>query len=133
MAHYSNILVTREFLDKNTNVYYVFPENIERTGCETSAFLRDHNRSIGFIAKKFADNDDGSFYRPEEYSTIFFEELLKLKRIIELHPENTYYIANMKVSCIDKFNIWNKLMMHNIVSRLSKFDNVVFCWDDKLI
>ncbi len=128
MAKYENISITREFLDKNPNAYYIFPDNIERSGTEIYSHLRDHPHSIGFVAKKFADNDSGSFYRPEEYSAVFFEELLKLKKIIEKRPDKTFYICQMKGPSINQYRIWELLMEHNFVSKLQKFDNVVFCW-----
>ena len=131
MATYENTSVTQEFLDNNPNAYYIFPDNLERSGCEIYSHLREHFQAVGFVTKKFPDSDSGSFYKPEEYSAVFFEELLKLKRNIEANPEKTYYIACMKGPSINKYNIWEKLIHHNIVNKLQKFDNVVFCWDDK--
>jgi len=131
VAIYENIIITQEFLDNNPNSYYIFPDNVQRLGSEICTYLRDHPHSIGFIAKRFPDNDISSFYKPEEYSAVFFEELLKLKKLVESRPNKTFYIACMKGPSINKFNIWEKLMNHNIVSKLQKFDNVVFCWDDR--
>ena len=131
MAKYENISITRDFLENNPATSYVFPDNLERVGCEMTSLLRDHPHAIGFITKKFPDLDEGSFYKPEEYSAVFFEELLKLKTNITKHPERTYYIASMKGPSINKYKIWEKLMEHNIVIKLQKFNNVVFCWDDK--
>jgi hypothetical protein len=131
MAKYENVAITRDFLESNPTAFYVFPDNLERVGCEITSLLRDHPQSIGFVAKKFPDLDEGSFYKPEEYSAVFFEELLKLKTNITKHPERTYYIACMKGPSVNKYKIWEKLMVHNIVLKLQKLDNVVFCWDDK--
>jgi hypothetical protein len=118
MAIYKNLTITREFLDSNPTAYFVFGDNIERRGTGGAAVLRDHPHAIGFITKKFPDNKDESFYKPEEYSSVFFEELKKLKTIIEKRPEKTFYI------------IWDKLIRHNLVRALELFDNVVFCWKD---
>jgi len=131
MAKYENVTITRDFLESNPTAFYVFPDNLERVGCESTSYLRDYPHTIGFIAKKFPDIDDSSFYKPGEYSVIFFEELLKLKTHILQHPERTYYIACMKGPSINKYRIWEQLMVHNIVSKLEKFENVVFCWDDR--
>jgi len=72
VATYENILITRDFLDHNPNAYYIFPENLQREGTELSTQLRDHPHALGFIVKKFSDTDEDSFYKPEEYSAIFF-------------------------------------------------------------
>lgn len=80
MAIYKNLIITQEFLDSNPDAYFVFGDNLIREGCGGAAALRHHPHAVGFITKKFPDNKDESFYRPEEYSPIFFEELHKLKK-----------------------------------------------------
>lgn len=130
MAIYKNITITEEFLGENPNSYFVFGDNIERWGHGGAAVLRDHPHAIGFITKKFPDNKDESFYRPEEYSPIFFEELEKLKKIIEKRPDKTFYISQLGGGLANKYFIWQKLIRHNLVRVLEKFNNVVFCWSD---
>jgi hypothetical protein len=130
MAIYKEITITEEFLEKNPTSYFVFGDNIERWGKGGAAALRDHPHAIGFITKKFPDNKIESFYRPEEYSPVFFEELEKLKKIIEKRPDKTFYISQLGGGLANKFYIWQKLIRHNLVKALENFDNVVFCWSD---
>jgi hypothetical protein len=130
MASYRNITITEEFLDSNPSAYFIFGDNLIHEGCGGAAALRYHPHAIGFITKKFPDNRDESFYRPEEYSPVFFEELEKLKKIIEKRPEKTFYISQLGGGLANKFYIWQKLIRHNLVRELDKFDNVVFCWSD---
>jgi hypothetical protein len=130
MSKYENIQITKSFLDSNPNAYFVFGDNLERMGYGGAAILRDHPHSIGFITKKFPDNKDSSFYRPEEYSAIFFEELKKLKNIIQQRPNKTFYISQLGGGLANKFLIWQKLIRHNLVKELDNLDNVVFCWKD---
>lgn len=130
MAIYKDIHVTQEFLDNDTNAYFVFGDNLERWGHGGAAKLRDHPHAIGFITKKFPDNQDGSFYKPEEYSSVFFEELKKLKIIIEKRPDKVFYISQLGGGLANKFRIWDKLIRHNLVRTLEPFENVVFCWND---
>jgi hypothetical protein len=92
--------------------------------------LRDHPHAIGFITKKFPDNNDSSFYKPEEYTLVFFEELKKLKTIIEKRPDKLFYISQLGGGLANKFYIWQKLIRHNLVRNFEKFDNVIFCWGD---
>ena len=129
MALYKNILVTREFLDCNPNCYFVFGDNLERRGHGGAAKLRDHPHAIGFITKKFPDNRDESFYKPEEYSSVFFEELDKLEKIIKNSSNNIFYISQLGAGLANKYRIWEKLIQHNLIRRLEKFNNVIFCWE----
>ena len=133
MAHYKNITVTQTFLDENPDSYFVFGDNIERFGHGGAAALRDHPHAIGFITKKFPDNHDTSFYKPEEYSSVFFEELEKLKKLIQRRPDKTFYISQLGGGLANKYFIWQKLVRHNLVRTLEDFENVVFCWDESFV
>ena len=90
MAIYKNILITQEFLDNNPDSYFIFGDNLIREGMGGAAALRYHPHAIGFITKKYPDNKDNSFYKPEEYSSVFFEELKKLKTIIQKKPNKKF-------------------------------------------
>jgi hypothetical protein len=133
MAIYKDIKITQEFLDNNPNAYFIFGDNLERWGHGGAAKLRDHPHSIGFITKKFPDNKDNSFYKPEEYSPVFFEELEKLKRVIEKRPGKTFYISQLGGGLANKFYIWQRLVRHNLVKSLENYNNVVFCWNESLV
>lgn len=130
MATYKNIKITQDFLDNNPNAYFIFGDNLERYGHGGAAKLRDHPHAIGFITKKFFDNKDESFYKPEEYSPVFFEELDKLKKIIQKRPDKTFYISMLGGGLANKYKIWERLIRHNLVRALTELDNVVFCWPD---
>ena len=130
MAVYKHIKITQEFLDNAPNAYFVFGDNLERWGHGGAAKLRDHPHAIGFITKKFPDNKDESFYKPEEYSPVFFEELEKLKRIIQKRPDKIFYISQLGGGLANRYKIWEKLIRHNLVRSLTDLDNVVFCWPD---
>ena len=121
MAIYKNFSITQEFLDNNPNAYFVFGDNLERFGYGGAAKLRDHPHAIGFITKKFPDNKDASFYRPEEYSSVFFEELLKLVVIIKKRPEKKFYISQLGGGLANKFFIWEKNHTSQSSKRTGKF------------
>ena len=133
MSKYIDKTITKEFLDLYTNSYFVFGDNLTRRGMGGAAKLRDHQHAIGFITKKFPDNKDGSFYKPEEYAPVFFEELGKLKKIIKSYPNKTFYISQLGAGLANKFRIWELLIRDNLVRELEKFDNVIFCWNDSLV
>lgn len=130
MAIHKTIEITEQFLDSNPNAYFVFGDNIERCGMGGAAKLRHHPRAIGFITKKFPDNNLTSFYRPEEYSPIFFEELSKLKKTIEKNPNKIFYVSKLGAGLANYYRIWEFLICHNLIFALSEFPNVIFCWED---
>ena len=132
MAVYKNIIITQQFLDSNPDSYFVFGDNLERWGYGGAAKLRDHPHAIGFITKKFPDNEESSFYKPEEYSSVFFEELNKLEKIISKRPDKKFHISQLGGGLANKFRIWELLIRDNLVRSLDKHENVIFCWDDSL-
>jgi hypothetical protein len=133
MAIYKSIIITEDFLNSNPEAYFIFGDNLERKGHKGAAKLRDHPHAIGFITKKFPDNQDTSFYRPEEYSPVFFEELSKLEKIIKSRPDKTFYISKLGSELANKYRIWEKLIQHNLTLKLLKYDNVVFCWKESFV
>ena len=130
MATYKNFIITETFLDSNPDAYFIFGDNLTREGTGGAAKLRHHPRAIGFITKKYPDNNDTSFYKPEEYFPIFFEELEKLIKIVSSKPTKTFYISQLGGGLANKYYIWQKLICHKLTKKLEKFKNVVFCWDD---
>jgi hypothetical protein len=131
MAKYKNIEITKYFLDNNPNAYFIFGDNLDRRGYGGAAVLRDHPHAFGFITKKFPDNRDTSFYHVEEYKEVFFEELLKLTKTVERRPDKIFYISQLGGGLANRYLIWENLIKENLIRTLSKFDNVVFCWNEK--
>jgi hypothetical protein len=130
MALFQEVKITWQFLDQNPETYFVFGDNLQKSGKEGACVLRDHPRSIGFITKKFPDNLDGSFYRPEEYVPVFFEELEKLRKKVESEPNKVFYISRIGSSLANKFHIWEKLIQPFLTHTFKKHSNVIFCWDN---
>jgi hypothetical protein len=127
MARHLDLIITKQFLNDNPNALFVFGDNLIRKGYGGAAILRDHPQAIGFITKKFPDNRDTSFYDPVEYESLFFQELKKLEKIVTEQPDKTFYISQLG-GLANRYNIWGVLIEPNIVGKLQKFDNVVFCF-----
>ena len=130
MASYQDIQITNQFLNNNPDALFVFGDNLIRKGYGGAAVLRDHPQAIGFVTKKFPDNRDTSFYDPAEYESLFFQELKKLENEIESKPDKTFYISQLGGGLANRYNIWGVLIQPNIVGKLQKFNNVVFCWKE---
>jgi hypothetical protein len=130
MAIYKNIQITEEFLNNFPNSYFIFGDNLIKQGYGGAAKLRDHPHAIGFITKKFPDNNDGSFYRPDEYKPVFLEEVSKLERIIKSKPNRMFYISQLGGGLANKYKIWENVIKTPLIERLKNYENVVFCWEN---
>jgi len=130
VAKYKNILITDSFLRDNPDAYFIFGDNLIRKGYGGAAALRDHPQAIGFVTKKFPDNRDTSFYQPGEYERFFFEELKSLENLIQMQSDKTFYISQLGGGLANRYKIWEVLIQPNIIGKLRKFDNVVFCWEE---
>ena len=121
--------MTEGFLNSNPKTVFVFGDNTIRQGYGGAAILRDHPQSYGFITKKYPDNEDESFYQPNEYAGIFFDELVKLREEIKEEPFKTFYISQLGGGLANKYNIWEKIIKNGLEKNLQEFPNVVFLWE----
>jgi hypothetical protein len=129
MARHENFIMSEDFLDKNKRAIFVFGDNTLRQGYGGAAALRDHPQTYGFITKKYPDNHDTSFYKPEDYNSIFFDELIKLRVFISDEPFKTFYISQLGAGLANKYNIWEKVIKEGLENNLQQYPNVVFLWE----
>ena len=128
MAIYKKIIVTESFLEKNSNAYFVFGDNLIRKGTGGAAALRGHPRAVGFITKKYPNNDDVSFYKPEEYKPVFEKELEKLLLFINNNRGYIFYISQLGSGLANKYKIWENVIEPDITDKLKSYKNIIFCW-----
>jgi len=129
MARYENFIMSKDFLNKNKRAIFVFGDNTLRQGYGGAAALRDHPQTYGFITKKYPDNHDTSFYKPEDYNSIFFDELIKLRVLISDEPFKTFYVSQLGAGLANKYNIWEKVIKEGLEKNLQQYPNVVFLWE----
>ena len=130
-ATFKRIEITEQFLNEHKDAYFVYGDNLQRTGLGGAAKLRPHPRAIGFVTKKAPDDHQKSFFRPEEYASMFFDQLKQLENIIKANPNNIYYISKLGSGLANRHRIWELLIRHNIIDDLRDYNNVVFCWDER--
>jgi len=117
--------ITKSYLRKNPNHIFVFGDNLQRFGKGGAAVLRDEPNAYGFITKKAPNNNNGSFYRPEEYQEKFNTELKRLKKIITREINKTFLISKLGEGLANKYNIFEKVIQPGL-EELREFDNVKF-------
>lgn len=129
MARYENFIMSEDFLDKNKRAIFVFGDNTLRQGYGGAAALRDHPQTYGFITKKYPDNHDTSFYKPDDYLSIFYDEMIKLREVISDEPFKTFYISQLGAGLANKYNIWENVIKNGLEKNLQQYPNVVFLWE----
>lgn len=130
-AKFENIEITETRLNDEPNSYFVFGDNLTKQGLAGGAKLRNHPRAIGFITKKAPNGNSKSCFTPEEYSKLFFDQLEQLETHIINNPQRKFYISKLGSGYANKHYIWERIIHHNLLESLGKYDNVVFCWEQE--
>ena len=130
-AKFENIEVTDQFLNSQPNAYFVFGDNLQKQGLAGAAKLRHHPRAIGFVTKKAPNGASKSCFTPEEYSKLFFDQLKQLEAHISTNSQRKFYVSKLGSGYANKHYIWERLIHHNLLEALGKYDNVVFCWEEE--
>jgi len=120
--------ITAEYLNSHPDEIFVFGDNTRRIGTAGAAALRHCPNTYGFLTKKFPNNRNDSFYKPDEYRTIYQEEIDKLKRLIESSPEKKFLIAKIGGRFANRFRIFNEVIEPQIKEDLKAYNNVIFLW-----
>ena len=119
------MFITKEYLLSHPNCIFVFGDNLVRKGKGGAALLRDCPNTYGFITKKFPNNDDNSFYRPDEYRDVFNREIRKLTVCIVNGPSKEFLISQLGSGLANKYKIWEEIIEKGIAG-LKKYPNVKF-------
>lgn len=120
-------IITQKYLQDNPDHIFVFGDNLLRKGKKGAAKLRDLYNSYGFITKKYPNNDIKSFYKPEEYKSVFEKELDKLIFQIVMHQDKTFLISKLGNGLANRFHIWEKIIEPELKT-LTRYKNVKLLW-----
>ena len=115
--------VTIDFLNDNPNVFFVFGDNLVHRGKGGAASLRDLSNTIGFITKKYPNNDINSFFKPDEYYPIFNQECAKMCDLMSRYQNHYYLFSKLGAGLANKFCIFEKLIEPWLLSLETKFVN----------
>lgn len=121
------VFVTQDHLLRHPDHIFVFGDNLERKGNAGAAKLRNMPNSYGFITKKYPNNFDESFFRPEEYKKVYAQEIKKLTEEIINNPNKIYLISKLGGGLANRFYIFEEVIQPNIRKHLN-FENVRFLW-----
>jgi hypothetical protein len=120
------MIITPEYLLEHPLEVFVFGDNIARLGAGGAAKLRYLPNTYGFITKKFPNNYDGSFFKPDEYKDFFTNEIVKLRVEIITNPHRTYLISKLGAGLANKYKIWEKVIEPMLKESLDDLKNVRF-------
>lgn len=129
MLNSKELLIDAAFLDSNAEAIFVFGDNLIRRGTGGAAKLREHPKTYGFITKKYPNNSDTSFYKPDEYQEVFDKEVDLFIKHISNNPGRMFYIARIGGNLANKYGIWEKIIKPQLPDKLSPFNNqITFLW-----
>jgi len=120
------MIVTKEYLLKHPEYIFVFGDNLLRKGKGGAAILRDLPNTYGFITKKAPNNHDWSFYRPYNYQEVFNQELDKMIKEIQSHPDSIYLISKLGGGLANRYKIFENIIEPALKPALERFSNVMF-------
>jgi len=121
------MIITKEYLNNNPNYIFVFGDNTLRKGKGGAAKLRDEPNSYGFITKKYPNNQNNSFYKPEEYQYVFDIEFEKLKDLIIKNPNKKFLISKLGAGLANRYHIFEEIIEPQL-QKLKKYLNVSFLY-----
>lgn len=122
------MIITAAYLRSNPEHIFVFGDNTERKGKSGAAALRDEPNIYGVITKKYAHHNPDAFYTPMEYTSIFYQELKKLKREIINNPNKIYLISKIGSGVANKHQIFETVIEPVLKKQLQSYLNVKFLW-----
>lgn len=125
------MIITREYLRANPTHVFVFGDNKIHQGHGGAALLRDEPNTFGFCTKLRPDNNDSSFYKPEDYHLEYSHNITQLIQCIKRNPNHTFLISKLGAGLANKYGIWESILKPGLEHNLSSFgDNVILLWED---
>lgn len=121
-------IITKDYLDRNPNIIFVFGDNLVRTGHGGAAILRHHPQAYGFITKKAPTYNLNDYYVPKEYLSVFHVECHKLLETAKANPNKTFLISEIGNGLANKFKIFEKVIAPMMKEKFIGVSNVVFLW-----
>lgn len=120
--------IDKNYLEENPNHIFVFGDNILRVGYGGAAILRDLPNTYGFVTKRFPNNNDESFYKPDIYKYVYELEMQNLRNQLESDPVSLYLISKLGAGLANKYNIFDKIIKPNLKNDLQHYKNVEFLY-----
>ena len=118
-------IIDKDYLRSHPNHIFVFGDNTLRCGLGGAAALRNEPNTYGFITKIYPNNNDASFYTPDNYKHVFEKELNKLIEKIESNKNKKFLISKLGAGLANKYNIFDEVINPGIQD-LKKYTNVSF-------
>lgn len=120
--------VSWAWLDAHPMAYFVYGDNTIHRGRGGAAALRGHPHAIGFITKKYPNNNPTSFFTPSEYLPVYLGEMQRLQAFIQMGCEGEqFFIAPLGSNLANLHHIWELVIQPRLVVDLVEFwDRCVF-------
>jgi len=123
----SEKIVDKDYLESHPDHIFVFGDNLKRVGKGGAGNLRHMPNTYGFITKKEPNMRDASFYTPDEYLPVFYEETTKLEMEIIRKPTKRFLITKLGSGLANRYKIFEQVIEPRI-RVLGRYPNVEFLW-----
>lgn len=121
-------LVDEAWLNKHPGDIFVYGDNTDREGLGGAASLRHHPQSYGFVTKIHPDNHDASFYRPDNYLSVYVAEIVRLRAHAKTSQHRRFLISAVGAGLANKYGIFEEVIKPTMKVLLSDLPNIVFLW-----
>jgi hypothetical protein len=118
--------IDEDYLRNHPDHIFVFGDNLQRKGLGGAAKLRNLPNTYGFITKKAPNSLDSSFYHPDEYMDIFYDELALLIEEISRQPNKMFLISKLGSGLANRYKIWELVIQPRIKVLFGSLTNVKF-------
>lgn len=118
-----NFTVTSHYLRTHKNVYFIFGDNLVHRGRGGAAALRDEPNALGFVTKKYPNNNPDSFYKVDEYYEVFNKESSKYCELMSYYPNCFFLFSKLGSGLANKYCIFEKILEPWLLSLENKYPN----------
>ena len=118
------MIVTEQYVDEHPNVIFVYGDNLLHRGRGGAAVLRWHHQSYGFVTKRRPSWTDDAFYHPDEYRSVFDQELSRLLDQIRSHPDRIYLISKLGSGLANRYHIYEEIIRPALHQLQQDYPNV---------
>ena len=116
-------------LGKHPEWVLVTEDNLRRRGEEGFArFWRKYPNVYKFTTKRDIGNVPESLFTLDEYRSIYKDEIFKLKRYMNDHPDKTYWIDQLGLRTEASHSTFIMIIEPQLKQDFRHYENVKFLW-----
>lgn len=125
----SKLKINSLFLDTHQDSIYVVDSDINKNITPDLKHLDNRLDIFKFTTCKNFENNYSSFFNLSEYESVFYNEISNLNLILKESPELKVYISIIGKFKLDKYDIFNNIIVPKLIATYKNNDNIILLWD----